>query len=198
MPLPLLMLIPWNSPAPQPPAPNPWASDSSSPSNTWDVAGVMVDENATKAINDACGTDLSLMYMIELFYRFSTGKLTDSQLVQVIQMGSFFARNTLKLPLAANNLDHWLEAGGLQDPAQIMDYSLIEDQKVIIGTLVDEHYDVIVDGIKKRLLAPPGVEFPTSPATITGPFVVFRCEQVRQGHRSDDTAAVSKRPSKEW
>ena len=130
----------------------------------------MLDENATKAINDACGTDLSLMYLIELFYRFSTGKLTDSQLVQVIQMGSFFARNTLKLPLAADNLDHWLEAGGLQDPAQIMDYSLIEDQKVIIGTLVDEHYDVIVDGIKKRLLAPPGVEFPTSPATITGPF----------------------------
>ena len=126
--------------------------------------------DATKAINDACGTDLSLMYLIELFYRFSTGKLTDTQLVQVIQMGSFFARNTLKLPLAADNLDHWLEAGGLQDPALFMDYTLIEDQEPVIGTLVDEHYDVIVDGIKKRLLAPPGVEFPTSPATITGPF----------------------------
>jgi hypothetical protein len=170
MSLPLLMLIPWNSPAPEPPAPNPWAPDSSSPSNTWDVAGVMLDGKTTKAINDAFGTDLLLMDLIELFYRFSTGKLTDSQMVQVIQMGSYFARHTLKLTLAADNLDHWLEAGGLQDPAQIMHYTLIVDQKLIVGKLVDKHYDVIVDGIKKRLLAPPGVEFPASALTITGPF----------------------------
>ena len=85
-------------------------------------------------------------------------------------MGSYFARNTLKWTLAADNLDHWLEAGGLQDPALIMDHTLIMDQEPVIGTLVDKHYDVIVDGIKKRLLAPPGVEFPASPVTITGPF----------------------------
>ena len=170
MSLPLLMLIPWNSPAPEPPAPNPWAPDSSSSSNTWDVAGVMLDGKTTKAINDAFGTDLSLMDLIELFYRFPTGNLTDSQMVQVIQMGSYFARNTVGWTLAPDNLDHWLEAGGLQDPAQIMNYTLIKDQERVIDTLVDEHYDVIVDGIKKRLLAPPGVVFPASPTTFTGPF----------------------------
>jgi hypothetical protein len=170
MSLPLLMLIPWNSPAPEPPAPNPWAPDSSSSSNTWDVAGVMLDGETIKTINEAFGTDLSLTDLISLLYRFSTGKLTDSQMVQVIQMGSYFARHTMDWPLAADNLDHWLKAGGLQDPAQIMDYTLIVDQELIVGKLVDEHYDVIVDGIKKRLLAPPGAEFPTSAATITGPY----------------------------
>jgi hypothetical protein len=170
MSLPLLMLIPWNSPAPEPPAPNQWAPDPSSLSNMWDVAGVMLDGEITEIINDAFGTDLSLMDLIELLYRFQAGKLTDSQMVQVIQMGTYFARNTLKWTLAPDNLDHWLEAGGLQDPAQIMHYTLIKDQERIIDALVDEHYDVIVDGIKKRLLAPPGAEFPASPVTITGPF----------------------------
>ena len=85
-------------------------------------------------------------------------------------MGSYFARNTLKWTLAPDNLDHWLDAGGLQEPGLFMDHTLIMDQEPVIGKLVDEHYDVIVDGIKKRLLAPPGVKFPASAATITGPF----------------------------
>ena len=85
-------------------------------------------------------------------------------------MASYFGRNSLDWTLAPDNLDHWLEAGGLQDPAQIMDYTLIKDQELVIDTLVDEHYDVIVDGIKKRLLAPPDAEFPASPTTFTGPF----------------------------
>ena len=96
-------------------------------------------------------------------------------MVQVVQMGSYFARNTVGWTLAPDNLDHWLEAGGLQDPAQIMDRSLIKNQERVIDTPCDKHYDAIVDGIKKRLSAPPGAKFPTSAATIHG--------TLRQSHR---------------
>jgi len=172
MALPLLMLIPWNSPAPEPPAPNPWAPDSTSSSNMWDVADVMLDGNITEIINHAFGTDLSLMDLIKLLYRFQTGQLTDAQMVQVIQMGSYFARNTLKWTLAADNLDHWLKAGSLPDPSVFMDHTLIKDQDPVAGTLCDRHYDAIVSGIKNRLLAPPGTKFPTEATTITGPLGV--------------------------
>src|SRR5882724_32456 len=150
MALPLLMLIPWNSPAPEPPAPNPWAPDSTSSSNMWDVADVMLDGNITEIVNHAFGTDLSLMDLIKFLYRFQTGQLTDAQMVQVIQMGSYFARNTLKWTLAADNLDHWLKAGSLPDPSVFMDHTLIKDQDPVVGTLCDRHYDAIVSGIKNR------------------------------------------------
>ena len=91
-------------------------------------------------------------------------------MVQVIEMGSYFARNTLGWTLAADNLDHWLSAGGLQDPAVTMDHTLFMDQEPVIDTLCDKHYQVIVDGINSRLLAPADTKFPPSPTTFTGPF----------------------------
>ena len=87
--------------------------------------------------------------LIDLLRRFPhNNELSDSEMVQIVQMGSYFARNTVGWTLAPDNLDHWLDAGGLQDPAQIMDRSLIMNQERVIDTLCDEHYDVIVDGIK--------------------------------------------------
>ncbi|SEP51353.1 hypothetical protein SAMN02990966_07954 [Rhodospirillales bacterium URHD0017] len=170
MPIPLLLLVPWNPPAPPSPPSNPWVPESSV--NLWDVIGLAAKlDELTEEIRKLVGTEISLTDLISLLGRFvNDDDLSDSERVQVIQMGSYFARNTGHWTLAPDNLDHWLEAGGLQDPAQIMDYTLIKDQDPVIDTLVDKHYDVIVDGIKKRLLAPPGVEFPASPTTFTGPF----------------------------
>ncbi len=169
MPVPLPLLFPWNPPAPALPPSNPWDPESSV--NLWDLLGLAdkVDKLSVE-INKLVGVSISLTDLISLLNRFLTNDLSDRELVQAIQMGSYFARHTVGWTLAPDNLDHWLEAGGLQDPAQIMNYTLIKDQEPVIGTLVDEHYDVIVDGIKKRLLAPPGAQFPTSAATITGPF----------------------------
>ena len=143
----------------------------SPPVNPFDLAAVTAELNRlTVEIKKLVGVNISLTDLISFLYRFLTNDLSDSELVQLIQMGSYFARNTLKWTLAPDNLDHWLDAGGLQEPALFMDHTLIMDQEPVIGKLVDEHYDVIVDGIKKRLLAPPGVKFPASAATITGPF----------------------------
>jgi hypothetical protein len=124
----------------------------------------------TDEISKLTGTEISLADLITLFVKFVGHELSDQELVQGVQIGIYFARNTLGWTLAPDNLEHWLDAGSLQDPAQIMDYTVIQDQEPVIDTLVDDHYDVIVDGIKKRLLAPPNVEFPASPTTFTGPY----------------------------
>jgi hypothetical protein len=169
MPVPLLLLFPWNPPAPALPPSNPWVPEASV--NLWDLVGLAdkIDE-MTIEIDKLVGTSIALTDLISLLGRFLTNDVSDVELVQLTQMASYFGRNSLGWTLAPDNLDHWLEAGGLQDPAQIMDYTLIKDQEPVIDTLVDEHYDVIVDGIKKRLLAPPDAEFPASPTTFTGPF----------------------------
>lgn len=178
MAVPLLLFVPWNQPAPESPASNPWeanpweAEPSASPSaGRWDVMGLADKlKAATDAIEELVGTGIALADLITLFGKFQNGGLTDQELVQGVQIGIYVARNTLGWTLAPDNLEHWLEAGGLQDPAQIMDYTLIQDQETVIDTLVDKHYDVIVEGIKARLLAPPDAEFPASPTTFTGPF----------------------------
>src|SRR5215510_11000559 len=105
-------------------------------------------------MSELFGDEIALSDLTRLFVRLEKSGLSDQDLVRGIQMGSYFARNTLGWTLAPDNFDHWLEAGSLQDPAQIMDYTLFQDQEPVIDTLVDDHYDVIVDGIKKRLLAP--------------------------------------------
>ncbi len=178
MPVPLLLLVPWNQPATESPPSNPWeanpweADPSASPSaGRWDVIGVAEKlSGLTDEISELVGTEIALTDLIGLLGKLASHDLSDQELVQGIRIGSYFARNTLNWTLAPDNLDHWLEAGGLQDPAQIMDYTLIKDEELVIDTLVDEHYDVIVDGIRKRLLARPDDEFPASQTTFTGPF----------------------------
>lgn len=178
MAVPLLLFVPWNQPAPESSPSNPWEANpwevepSASPSaGRWDVIG-LADKlsGLTDEIGELVGAEISLSDLIGLLGKLVDGGLSDQDLVRGIQMGSYFARHTMGWTLAPDNLDHWLEAGALQDPAQIMDYTLIQDQEPVIDTLVDKHYDVIVEGIKTRLLAPPDAEFPASPTTFTGPF----------------------------
>jgi hypothetical protein len=132
-----------------------------------------INSESVAAINDAFGRSISLMDLISLLNRFltkqSTNPLSDSELVQVIQMGSYFARNKASLPLASANLDHWLNAGSLADPAQVMKHDLFMNLDHVVGTLCGKHYDAIVAGINSRLSAPAGTKFPASAATFTGP-----------------------------
>jgi len=169
MPVPLLLLVPWNPPAPASPPTNPWTPESSV--NIWDLAGLSdkIDE-MTVELDKLVGTNIALTDFVSLAGRFLTNDVSDVEMVRLVRMASYFGRNSLGWTLAPDNLDHWLEAGGLQDPGQIMDYTVVKDLEPVIDTLVDEHYDVIVDGIKKRLVAPPDAEFPESPTTFTGPF----------------------------
>ncbi|MFO0997501.1 MAG: hypothetical protein U1F33_12540 [Alphaproteobacteria bacterium] len=169
MTIPLLMLIPWNPPAPPAPASNPWVPESSV--NLWDLAGVTdkVDSASIPLIKNAFGVSMSLTELIDRLNQFQLGTLSAGETVEIIQMGSYFARNTLKWTLAADNLDHWLIAGTLLNPAQTMDHTLIMNQEPVLGTLCDVHYDAIVAGIKSRLTAPAGTKFPASLATFTGP-----------------------------
>lgn len=166
MSLPLLMLIPWNPPAPPPPPSNPWAAPPAP--NVWDLAGVMVGDEIAKVIDDAFGARLSLTELLDLLYGFQHDRLNEVQRVQVIEMGIYFARNTLGWRLAPDNLQHWLIAGGLPKPEVIMDHTLLMNQEPVIDTLVDKHYDAIVDAIKKRLWE-PDTRFPAKGATIPGP-----------------------------
>ena len=170
MALPLLMLIPWNPPAPPTPASNPWVPAPTV--NPWDVQAVtdQADSLSVELISKAFGVRISLTGLIDLLRRFPhNNELSDSEMVQIVQMGSYFARHTVGWTMAPDNLDHWLVAGGLPDPAQIMDRSLIMNQERVLDTLCDKHYDAIVDGVKKRLSASAGTKFPTSAATIPGP-----------------------------
>ena len=128
-----------------------------------------LDPISVPIINKTFGVSITLSKMIDLLHRFQIGTLEASEMVQVIEMGSYFARNTLGWTLAADNLDHWLIAGGLQDPAVTMAHTLFMNQEPVIGTLCDKHYQAIVDGINSRLSAPAGTKFPPSPVTITGP-----------------------------
>ncbi|MPZ32017.1 MAG: hypothetical protein GEV13_13640 [Rhodospirillales bacterium] len=128
-----------------------------------------LNSQSVAVINDAFGRSISLTDLITLLYRFQTNQLSDSELVQVIQMGSYFARNKLSWALASANLDHWLNAGSLPAPTQIMDHKLIMNLEHVVDTLCGEHYDAIVAGINSRLSAPAGTKFPASAATFTGP-----------------------------
>jgi hypothetical protein len=162
--------IPWQAPAPAPSESNSWLPDLPSV-NQFDMAAVMakLDPISVPIINKTFGVSITLSQMIDLLHRFQIGTLEASDMVQVIEMGSYFARNTLGWTLAADNLDHWLIAGGLQDPSVTMNHTLFMNQEPIIGTLCDKHYQAIVDGINSRLSAKPGAKFPPSPVTITGP-----------------------------
>jgi hypothetical protein len=128
-----------------------------------------INSESVAVIADAFGRSISLMDLISLLYRFQTNQLSESELVQVIQMGSYFARTKLSWTLASANLDHWLNAGSLTDPAQIMDHNLIMSLDLVVDALCGEHYDAIVAGINSRLSAPAGTKFPSSAATFTGP-----------------------------
>lgn len=127
------------------------------------------NSESVSAINDAFGRSISLTELISLLSRFLTNQLSDVELVQVIQMGSYFARNKADFALASANLDHWLIAGSLADPAQIMKHDHFMSLDHVVGTLCGKHYDAVVAGINNRLLAPVGTRFPTSTATFTGP-----------------------------
>ena len=128
-----------------------------------------INNESVAVIADAFGRSISLMDLISLLYRFQTNQLSESELVQVIQMGSYFARTKLSWTLASANLDHWLNAGSLTDPTQIMDHNLIMNLDPVVDALCGEHYDAIVAGINSRLSAPAGTKFPASAATFTGP-----------------------------
>ena len=127
-----------------------------------------INSESVAAINEAFGRSISLMDLISLLHRFLTNQLSDSELVQVIQMGSYFARNKLSFTLASANLDRWLIAGSLADP-QIMKRDHIMNLDPIVDALCGKHYDAIVAGINSRLSAPAGTKFPASAATLTGP-----------------------------
>jgi hypothetical protein len=157
---------PWQPPAPAPPAPNSWTPDPSA--NPWDLVA-LVNSQGSAAINAAFGRSMSPLDLIVLLNRFLTNQLSDSELVQVIQMGSYFARHNLNWTLAADNLDHWLKAGSLPEPALIMHPELIMKLQPIVDALCGEHYNAIVAGINSRLTAPAGTKFPKSVATFTGP-----------------------------
>ena len=117
-----------------------------------------LNSQSVAAINEAFGRSISLMDLISLLHRFLTNQLSDSELVQVIQMGSYFARNKLSFTLASANLDRWLIAGSLADP-QIMKRDHIMNLDPIVDALCGKHYDAIVAGINSRLSAPAGTKF---------------------------------------
>jgi hypothetical protein len=158
---------PWQPAAPAPPEPNPWTPDAP-PVNEWNSRDLM-DMISAEAINAAFGRKISLWELIDLLNRLKIDKLSHSELVQVIQMGSFFARNILNWTLAPDNLDYWLNAGSLADPTQIMKHELFMTLEPIVDTLCGEHYDAIVAGINSRLSAPAGTKFPAEAVTFKGP-----------------------------
>jgi hypothetical protein len=167
-----LPLNPWEQPTATTPAPAPdqWVPDPTC--NEWDAAAVMDDNKIAAGIDEVLGTDISLAKLIDLLHRLEAGRLSDIEMVQGAQMGIYFFRNVMKWTLAPDNLEHWLKAGGLPDPAVVMDHTPIMNSDLVVSTLCDKHYDVIVGAIKDRLLAPPGTKFPAQSATITGPFGV--------------------------
>jgi len=168
--------VPWQSTAPQAPAPA--ASDAGSwmpdlPSiNPYDMAAVMaqLDPMSVPFVAKAFGVSMPLSQVMNLLVRLPIkDALKPEEMVQAVQMGSYFARHVLGWPLAATNLDHWLIAGGLQDPALIMDHTPFVNQEPILGTLCDKHYEVIKNGIINRLKAKKDDKFPPSTQTIPGP-----------------------------
>ena len=110
---------PWQPPAPAPPGSNPWTSRCSTGQRVGPgcsngrISTARASRRSTKRSDDS----ISLMDLISLLHRFLTNQLSDSELVQVIQMGSYFARNKLSFTLASANFDRWLIAGSLADLA---------------------------------------------------------------------------------
>ena len=159
---------PWQPAQPAVPS-NPWTVDA--PANLWDLKALLDQINRDKAarIKEAFGRDISLSALIDLLARFSLGQLSDVELVDVIEMGIYFARSEIPWPEAAANLEYWLVAGRDAKPARQMDHELIMGLDYIVGTLCDEHYDAIVAGVNSRLMAPAGTQFPEFAATFKGP-----------------------------
>ena len=103
-----------------------------------------------------------------MLHRFLTNQLSDSELVQVIQMGSYFARNKLSLrwPLRIRSLADCRQPRGSADHEARSHHEPLDP---IVDALCGKHYDAIVAGINSRLSAPAGTKFPASAATLTGP-----------------------------
>ncbi|MEQ1896795.1 MAG: hypothetical protein ABL971_05330 [Vicinamibacterales bacterium] len=137
--------------------------------NQMDPTAVIADLDRQSAarIKDAFGRDISLSALIGLLARFSAGSLSDQELVDVIEMGIYFARVKMEWAEAAANLEYWLVAGNDAAPQRVMKAALIRDLDNIESALCGKHYEDIVAGVSNRLHA-VGELFPKEPDIITG------------------------------
>ena len=146
---------------------NPW--DVGAQINQWNATTVLAEldrQNATR-IRDAFGRDIAMSALIGLLARFGAGTLRDDELVDVIEMGIYFARVKLGWVDAAANLEYWLVAGNDAAPQRVMKAAVIRDLDKIEGTLCGKHYEDIVAAVTNRLHA-VGELFPKEPDIITG------------------------------
>lgn len=167
------LLLPWACTTPQP---NPYdlskqtnvlePSSLSGPTNTWDyvMALATLENELAEHIKKSFGRDISLSELLELLTGYKQKALTDQQLVDLIEMGIFFAENTLGWEEAPSNLRHWLEGGGT---GKTMKHELIIP--LVIDDLCGDYYETVKSGIDARLKATPGQLFPPATMSIVGP-----------------------------
>ena len=158
---------PW-TPDPVPSSPNPWPTGL--PSVEWNPDTLLkyIESTFAPQIKAAFGQSISVSDLFNLFQRFGRNSLTDQEFVTLIEMGIYFARNKLGWQSSAANLEHWLDAGSSTIP-WTMSRDLIMNRELITDALCTKYYDVIVDGVEKRIKAKPGELFPATTNTIIGP-----------------------------